>query len=79
MERLTELLNNVHDSYYDFVVGVLNYAKKSNNNLNEMTSYIEEHPEAGTSEILSYMISRENYYEHSQRIIGVTSQMKVPV
>lgn len=26
MERLTELLNGVSDSYYDFVVGVLNYA-----------------------------------------------------
>lgn len=75
MEKFTELLNNVHDSYHDFVVGVLNYAKRNRNNLKDMTAFIEEHPEFGTSEILSYMISREDYYEHAQRIIGVTSRI----
>ena len=76
MEKLTELLKSVHDSYYDFVVGVLNYAQRSKENLEEMTAYLTEHANAGTSEILEYMISRENYYDHAQRIVGVAPQMQ---
>ena len=57
MERLTELLNSVRDSYYDFVVGVLNYAKRKSENAEAMTIFIENHPEADTSDILEYMIT----------------------
>ncbi len=77
MEKLTEMLNNVPDSYYDFVAGVLNYAKRSSNNLSKITTYIERHPGAGTSEILDYMLSQENYYEHAQRIVGVAQRMQI--
>ena len=76
MERLKELLDNVHDSYYDFVVGVLGYAKKSNDNLEEMTAYLEQHPDAGSSEIIEFMISRDNFFEHAQRIVGIAPQMQ---
>ena len=74
MDRLTELLNNISDTYYDFVVGVLNYAKRSSENLEDMTAFIENHPEADTSDILEYMINRDDYYEHAQRIVGVQPQ-----
>lgn len=77
MEKLSELLNSVHDSYYDFVVAVLNYAKRNKNNLEEMTTYIEQHSDAGSSEIIEFMISRDNYYEHAQRIVGVAPQMRI--
>ena len=76
MEKLSELLNSVHDSYFDFVVAVLNYAKRNRNNLEEMTSYLEQHPDAGSSEIIEFMISRDNYYEYAQRIVGVAPQMQ---
>ena len=74
MDRLTELLNNISDTYYDFVVGVLNYTKRSSENLEDMTAFIENHPEADTSDILEYMINRDDYYEHAQRIVGVQPQ-----
>lgn len=77
MDKLTELLNSVKDSYYDFVVGVLNYAKRSEKNNQDITSYIEAHPECETSDIIEYMISRDNYYEHAQHIVGVESQMQI--
>jgi hypothetical protein len=62
---------------YDFVVGVLNYAKRSEKNNQDITSYIEAHPECETSDIIEYMISRGNYYEHAQHIVGVESQMQI--
>ncbi len=72
MDRLTELLNGVSDSYYDFVKGVLNYAKQKKSNHDAMISFIENNPDAKSSEILEYMISRDDYYEHAQRIMGVS-------
>ena len=76
-EKLNELLNNVKDSYYDFVVGVLNYAKRNDKNLRDMTLYIENHPDSDTSDILEFMIGRDDYYDHAQRIAGVNSKIQV--
>lgn len=77
MERLTELLNGVKDSYYDFVVGVLNYAKRNTKNTEDMISFIETHPEADSSTILEYMMNRPDYFDHAQKIVGVKPQIRV--
>ena len=79
MDRLKELLNGVNDTYYDFVVGVLNYAKRNKSSREAMTSYIENNPDALTADILEYMISRDDYYDHAQYIVGVapSSQKQV--
>ena len=76
MEKLIELLGNVKDSYYDFVVGVLNYAKRNDRNLEDITVFIEEHPGADTSDIIEYIISRDDYYDHAQRIVGVSTRVQ---
>jgi hypothetical protein len=71
MERLKELLIGVKDSYYDFVVGVLNYAKRKDSSCNAMVMFIEKHPEALSSDILEYMIKRDDYYDHAEHIAEV--------
>ena len=71
MERLKELLIGVKDSYYDFVVGVLNYAKRKESSCDAMVMFIENHPEALSSDILEYMLKREDYYDHAEHIAGV--------
>ena len=71
MERLKELLIGVKDSYYDFVVGVLNYAKRMASSCDAMVMFIEKHPGALSSEILEYMIKRDDYYDHAERITEV--------
>ena len=75
MEKLTELLYGVSDSYYDFVVAVVSYAKRNKNNLEDMESFIEDHPEALTSDILEFMMNREDFYEHAQYIAGVSGSV----
>ena len=77
MDRLTELLNGVKDSYYDFVVGVLNYTKRNTKNAEDMISFIEAHPKADSSTILEYMISRSDYFDHAQKIVDVKPQISV--
>ena len=77
IDKLTELLNGVKDSYYDFVVGVLNYTKRNTKNAEDMISFIEAHPEADSSTILEYMISRPDYFDHAQKIVDVKPQISV--
>jgi len=76
MEKLTELLNNISDSYYDFVVSVLNYAKRNNKNTEAMIAFIENNPNALSSDVLEYMLSRDDYFDHAQRIAGVSTRIQ---
>ncbi len=54
------------------MVGVLNYAKRKESSCDAMVLFIENHPEALSADILEYMIKREDYYDHAERIAGVT-------
>ena len=76
MEKLTEMLNNISDSYYDFVVSVLNYAKRNNKNTEAMIAFIENNPNALSSDVLEYMLSRDDYFDHAQRIAGVSPRIQ---
>ena len=46
MKELTNLLNRVEDSYFDFVYAMLNYAKKREDRRNALVGYLKEHPDA---------------------------------
>lgn len=63
MEAFTIKLNNISDSYYDFVVAVLSYVKKKPERLNVVETFIETHPTALTSDILHFISSQEDFYE----------------
>lgn len=52
MEELTELLKNVSDSYYDFVVGICRYVRNVDNGVQMMIDYIKEHPDAKSDDII---------------------------
>ncbi|MBQ7077916.1 MAG: hypothetical protein IJM91_07275 [Lachnospiraceae bacterium] len=71
MNELKEMLIAVSDSYFDFVIAVLDYAKQEKDNCNAMADYIFNHPDAQTSDILEYMIGRDNYFDYADKIVGV--------
>lgn len=62
IEYLKNLLVNVLDSYYYFVLGVITdckrskkkYPEKCSNVTEQIIAYIEEHPKAKSSEIIEY-------------------------
>lgn len=56
MEELKELLKNVKDSYYDFVMGILSEAKNHPERTDKIINYIKENPEADTSEIVGWVL-----------------------
>lgn len=56
MEELKVLLENVSDSYYDFVQGMLLNAKEHYDRIDEIIAYIKDNPEADTSDILGWTL-----------------------
>ena len=53
-DKLNYLLRKVHDSYDDFVVGVLNTAQ-NHNGYDKIIAFIENDPSAFSSDIIRYM------------------------
>ena len=50
-KRLEELLNNVSDGYTDFVEGI-SFSARKHNFTDRLIKFIEEHPDANSSEII---------------------------
>lgn len=62
MSELKRLLISVPDSYYDFVEGLLDEARKSENRKTELIEFLKSHPRANTSEVLKFVIDDLGLY-----------------
>ncbi len=70
MERFTNLLNNIEDSYDDFVRGVISYVKIPGNEYkqNLIEEYIRNHPTANTSDVTDFILESTNFWaEYAER------------
>lgn len=54
LDKLKQLLENVSDTYDDFVYGIMQTAKKSPKNCEKLYDYIKNNPSANTSEIITF-------------------------
>lgn len=63
MEKLSKMLNNVEDSYYDFIVAVLTYVKKKTTRYDTVKAYLDNNPFATSSDILEFISSQDDFYE----------------
>lgn len=63
MDELIALLNNIDDSYYDFVLGITQYAKKSPTRLNNVMFFLKENPEAKSSDVTYFVSSQPDFFE----------------
>lgn len=66
MSELRELLINVPDSYYDFVEGLLDEAKKSKQRELGLIRFLKTHPQAKTSDVLKFLVDDLSLYEESR-------------
>ena len=63
MDTFAIRLNNVEDAYYGFVVAVLTYVKKKESRLKTVESFMNENPNALTSDILEFISDQDDFYE----------------
>ena len=53
-DEVKKLLENVSDTYYDFVEGALIEAEKDESYAEKLIDYLKNNPDATTSEIIKY-------------------------
>lgn len=63
MEEFTIRLNNIKDSYYGFVVAVLNYVKGNGARFDIVNGYLDENPDALSSDILEFISEQKDFYD----------------
>ncbi len=63
MEELKTLLNNVEDSYFDFVSAMLHYAEKKETRQKELLQYMHTHPHALSSDIVKFVSLQDDFSE----------------
>lgn len=55
MEELNQLLLDVPDSYFDFVIGMMAYARNNSDRLDEIVEYLKSHKDVTTSDFLEWI------------------------
>lgn len=63
MEELAFLLNNISDSYVDFVTAIIHYAGKDTNNLEDIIAFIKNNPNVTSSDVVKYVSDRKDFKE----------------
>ena len=63
MEELTKMLNNIADSYYDFVLAVTQYAKRKPERLEKVLNYLKDNPNATSSDVVEFVSDQTDFYE----------------
>ncbi|MCR5837064.1 MAG: hypothetical protein K6G88_11205 [Lachnospiraceae bacterium] len=63
MKEFVLKLENISDSYYDFVVAVLTYVKKKSVRYDKVNDYLENNPNALTSDVLAFISEQDDFYE----------------
>jgi hypothetical protein len=71
MEALIEKLYSVEDSYFAFVAGVVAYAKESPVHLQKILDYMDDTPDALSSDILQFVMTQPDFIPASvdERIV----------
>ena len=67
MKELELLLNNVSDTYVDFVTGIMQYARKKQSRLDAVFGYIKDNPNATSSDIVYFVSIQPDFYENAAR------------
>ena len=70
MSELKKLLINVPDSYYDFVEGLLDEARKSEYRRTGLINFLKENPGALTSEVLKFLVDNLGLYDEYKQSEG---------
>ena len=63
MEELIALLNNIEDSYYDFVSAMVKYAEKKTSRLRCMLDFLHENPSAKSSDVVKFVSDQSDFME----------------
>lgn len=65
MKELMQRLSNIPDIYDDFIVGIVNYAKRSPEHIVVLNNYMNENDDLRTSDIVDFVMSQPDFHSFS--------------
>ena len=66
MQELIEKLNNIPNSYFDFVSAIVSYAKKNPERLKKVLQFLNDNPGASSSDVIYFVSMQEDFAEESR-------------
>ena len=70
MNELNQMLVQVSDSYYGFIIAATQYAQKSPRRTQAIINYIKNNPSSTTSDILYFISHQPDFYEDASRVLS---------
>ncbi len=70
MEELINKLNSVPGSYFGFVAAISTYAKKKQSRLVNVLKYLNEHPNATTSDVIEFVSDQPDFFDKKIEKVG---------
>ena len=65
MKELLQLLSEISDAYNDFLLGVINYAKKDGSHIELLNRYMREHPDVTSSDVIAFIMEQPDFHDFS--------------
>lgn len=66
MQELIDKLNSIPNAYFDFVSAIVSYAKKKPERLKNVLRFLNDNPDASTSDVIYFVSTQEDFAEESR-------------
>ena len=68
MEELIKLLNNIDDSYDDFVSAVIHYSMKKTSRMDAVLGFLKDNPYAKSSDVIAFVSQQSDFWEDAAQV-----------
>ncbi len=65
MEELIKRLNEIPNSYFDFVAGVVTYVKQKPKRLKNVMEFLDESKDITPSDVVKFIMQQPDFHEYS--------------
>ena len=63
--NLIKKISEISDVYDDFILGVINYAKKNPKHVKILNDYLDNHCDVTTSDVVEFIIQQPDFRSYS--------------
>ena len=65
MTDLIRKISELSDVYDDFILGVVNYAKKKPEHVKKLNEYFDSHSDLTTSDVVEFIMTQPDFHAYS--------------
>lgn len=65
MKELMARLEKIEDTYDDFILGVINFAKKNPSHVDILNRYLQENKNATTCDVIAFIARQPDFHKYS--------------